>query len=61
MILKLARISGFITLRSRVQIPVSLHENQPLTFTRRWFFILREVLREFLREDGLSRLGINTE
>jgi hypothetical protein len=36
--------------RTQVQVPFSLHENQPLTFIRRWFFILREVLREVLRE-----------
>jgi glycosyltransferase involved in cell wall biosynthesis len=29
----------FITLRSRVQIPVSLHENQGLTFNRGSFVV----------------------
>ena len=40
----------FITLRSRVQIPVSLHVNQGLTLNRGSFSVSAWGLREVLRE-----------
>ena len=40
----------FITLRSRVQIPVSLHDNQGLTLNRGSFVVSAWGLREVLRE-----------
>ena len=49
----------FITLRSRVQIPVSLHVNQGLTLNRGSFVVFAWGLREVLREEKLEFSPVN--